>query len=75
MRLLGIAGSVVYIAFCAYLLIFRLPDVQGNLEASIIWAAPIAVSHMIVHKSIKTIHTTIRNSNGEITDGNTGAGS
>lgn len=74
MKWLGIVGSIVYIGFCVYILTFRLSDVQGNLEASLIWAAPIAVSHMVVHKTIKTMHTTIRNSNGEI-NGNTGAGS
>lgn len=48
----ALALDIVYGLICLYILFFRTSDVFGNLEASFIWAYPMAVSHMTIHRKI-----------------------
>lgn len=52
----SIGLSIFYIAISAYLLSYRLNDVQGNLEASFISMTPAFVtSHVVLHRKIDSL--------------------
>jgi hypothetical protein len=48
----ALAIDIIYGLYCLYLIFFRTADIQGNLEASAVWAYPMAVSHMAIHKKL-----------------------
>lgn len=49
-RTAWVVTSSAALAYDAYLLGWRLPDVQGNLEAAIIWATPALVVSHVLHR-------------------------
>jgi hypothetical protein len=48
----GIAVDILYGIICLYILIFQTSNVLGNLEASFIWAYPMAASNLAIHRKI-----------------------
>lgn len=49
-RLLWVLVAFVLLAYDVYLLVFRLPDVQGNVEAQFIIVTPAVIGSHLLHK-------------------------
>jgi len=54
----GLAVDIVYALVVAWILIFQTSNVWGNLEASFIWAYPMAASRLTLHRQIKASNNT-----------------
>lgn len=59
----GIWIDAVYFIVILYILVFRTSDVFSNLEASFIWAYPVAASQLSIHRKLNQSNNT-ENTNG-----------
>jgi hypothetical protein len=60
----GMVIDIAYAAVVLWILIYQTSNVFANLEASFIWAYPMAASHILMHRKInKTINTENINDN------------
>lgn len=54
----GILVDIAYAVVVLLILIFQTKNVFGNLEASLIWAYPMAASHLAIHNKINKTENT-----------------
>lgn len=60
-RVTWVVVAALIVAADVYLLCYRLSDVQGNLEASLIWGTPALVAqHLALRRHINRRHEEIR---------------
>jgi len=59
----GILVDIIYTVVVLWILIYQTKNVFGNLEASFIWAYPMAASHLAIHRKINRNNTENINDN------------
>ena len=60
-RVTWVVVAALVVAADVYLLCYRLPDVQGNLEASLIWGTPALIAqHLALRRHINRRHEETR---------------